>query len=55
MKEYKRFLAIWDCIHIMNANKIYTYGIAEIKDGGAVIIFDTPEQKERYNFIFGGN
>ena len=54
MTEYKRFLAIWDCVHIMNCNGIYTYGRAENNDGGPVIVFDTPEQAERYYVIFGG-
>ncbi len=53
MQEYKRFLAIWDCIHIMNANGIFTYGHAITDDGGAKIVFDTPDQADRYHIVFG--
>jgi hypothetical protein len=53
MKEYKQFLAIWDCIHIMNCNGIFTYGRAEMNDGGPVILFDTPDQADRYHVVFG--
>ena len=52
MNEYKRFLAIWDCIHIMNTAKIFTYGIAKHRDGGPVIEFENTDQIERYNTIF---
>ena len=52
MNEYKRFLAIWECVHIMNTANIYTYGTAEHGDGGPRIIFENDEQKERYKLIF---
>ena len=52
MNEYKRFLAVWDCIHIMNSAGIYTYGIAKSGDGGPIIEFENDEQKNRYKFIF---
>ncbi len=53
MDDYKRFLAIWDCVHIMNSNGIFTYGRADMNDGGPVIMFDTPNQADKYHIIFG--
>lgn len=52
MNEYKRFLAIWDCIQSMNAAGIFSYGIADIGRGGPVIRFENKEQEKRYLFIF---
>ena len=52
MDEYKRFLAIWDLIHVMNAARIFTYGRADHGPGGPVITFETPDQQQRYREIF---
>ena len=52
MDEYKRFLAIWDCVHIMNAAGVFVYGIAKHGNGGPVIVFENNEQKQRYKAIF---
>ena len=52
MNEYKRFLAVWDCIHIMNMNGVYAYGYATHGDGGCIVRFENDEQKQRYMEIF---
>lgn len=52
MEEYKRFLAVWDCIHVMNTAHIFTYGRADHGPGGPVVIFDNDDQKHRYLEIF---
>lgn len=52
MDDYKRFLAVWDCIHIMNVNGVYAYGYATHTDGGCAVEFENDEQKQRYMEIF---
>ncbi len=52
MNEYKKHIAIWELIRELNRARIFTYGYATHGDGGPVIYFDTPEQKEKYQSIF---
>lgn len=52
MEAYKEFLAIWDCIHIMNAHGIFSYGIARNGDGGPLVEFENDGQRKRYQTIF---
>ena len=52
MGNDKRFLAIWDCIHIMNTAGIFTYGIAANGRTGPVIRFENLEQVRLYDLVF---
>lgn len=48
MDEYKRFLAIWQCIHTMNLNGIYSYGYATSHDCNYKIEFACDSEKNAF-------
>lgn len=53
MDEYKKYLAVWELIRQLNRARIFDYGYAtHNSNGDAVIYFDTPEQKEKYQSVF---
>ncbi len=53
MNEYKKYIAIWELIRELNRARVFTYGYATHNgNGDAVIYFDTPEQKEKYQSVF---
>jgi hypothetical protein len=53
MEEYKRFLAIWECIRQMNNKGIYLYGYAAQQDGNYKVEFSCDSEKENYKAVFG--
>lgn len=53
MENYKRFLAIWECVRQMNNAGIYCYGYATHGNGGAKIEFSCDNEKETFRAVFG--
>ena len=53
MEQYKRFLAIWECIRQMNNRGIYLYGYAVHGNGGAKVEFSSDSEKDNYRAVFG--
>lgn len=53
MEEYRRFLAVWECIKQMNAKGIYLYGYATSTDGNYKIEFSCDNEKNCYQAVFG--
>lgn len=53
MEEYKRFLAVWECVRQMNNKGIYFYGYAARRGEQPVIEFSCDNEKENYKAVFG--
>lgn len=55
MEQYKKFLAIWQCVNTLNKCGVYVYGYATANDGNYKIEFTSDSEKDNYTAVFSGN